>query len=481
MKLENLIKSIHPISVIGNTDVQIALLTQDSREAKTGSLFIALKGTKNDGHKFIEKAIAQKVTAILYDAEIQIPKTKTTFIKVENSAKALGIIASTFYGNPSEKLKLIGITGTNGKTTTATLLYKLFQDLGFKTGLISTIKNYIGEQPLSTKLTTPDAITLNQLLAQMAEAGCQYCFAEISSHAIAQHRIAGLSFSGGIFSNLTHDHLDYHNTFSEYLKAKQTFFDNLPKNAFALTNTDDRNGEIMLQNTKAAKHSYGLKSAAEFHAKVLETHFEGTLLNLCGREIWSLLIGEFNAYNVLAAYATASLLGIDTEKCLAGISALQAAAGRFQTISKNGKIAVVDYAHTPDALKNVITAINKIRNKSTNLITVCGAGGNRDKTKRPEMAAIASQQSTKTILTSDNPRDENPEQIIEDMYAGVQPENKPKVLKITNRKEAIRTAVMLAQKGDIILIAGKGHENYQEINGVREPFDDAEVVKGIMK
>jgi len=480
MEIKNLIKGIKSQSVQGDIAVQISSLTQDSRKAGPGTLFVAIRGTKTDGHSFIKKAIEQKVTAVLYETEMKLPETETVFIKVENSAEALGTIASTFHGNPSKKLELIGITGTNGKTTTTTLLFNLFQNLGYKTGLISTIQNQIGNKVLDTKFTTPDSITFNELLAQMVEEGCQYCFAEVSSHGIFQDRVAGLTFKGGIFSNLTHDHLDYHNTFSEYLKAKKKFFDQLPSTAFALTNTDDRNGEVMLQNTKAKKHSYGLKSASDFHAKLLETHFDGTLLNICGKEIWSLLIGEFNAYNVLSAYATAILLGIDEDETLAGISALKSAAGRFQTIRKNGITAIVDYAHTPDALKNVISTINKIRNKESELITITGTGGDRDKTKRPEMAAIASQKSSKTILTSDNPRTENPEQIIEDMYTGVAQEDLGKVLKITNRKEAIRTAIMLAKKGDIVLIAGKGHEDYQEINGVREHFDDAKIVSEIL-
>ncbi|MBP1630691.1 MAG: UDP-N-acetylmuramoyl-L-alanyl-D-glutamate--2,6-diaminopimelate ligase [Bacteroidetes bacterium] len=446
----------------------------DSREVAEGFLFVAQTGTLVDGHKFIPMAIEQGAKFIVCE---NIPQEDydVTFIKVEDSSKALGIIASKYYDNPSSKLKIIGITGTNGKTTTVTLLHRLFMNLGFKTGLVSTIVNKINNLEVKATHTTPDAISLNKLFLEMVEAGCEFVFMEVSSHSIVQHRIEGVEFYGGIFSNITHDHLDFHKTFSEYIKAKKQFFDFLPKTSFALTNIDDKNGDIMLQNTKAKKYSYSLQTLADFHAIILENSFEGILLNIDGIELWTRLVGKFNAYNILAIYSTAILCGIKKEEALRGISELESAEGRFDCVTiSSGAKAIIDYAHTPDALLNVINTINTIREGLGKLITVVGCGGDRDRTKRPIMAKIAAENSDNVILTSDNPRTEDPEEIIRQMQEGLDIITQKKTFTITNRHDAIKLACQIAQKEDIILVAGKGHEKYQEINGVRHHFDDKE-------
>jgi UDP-N-acetylmuramoyl-L-alanyl-D-glutamate--2,6-diaminopimelate ligase len=455
----------------------IKAVTSDSRKVAAGSLFVAVKGTQVDGHQFIPKAIELGAVAIVCETFPEVISNDITYIRVKDAAYALGFIAANFYDNPSEKLKLVGVTGTNGKTTTVTLLYNLMESLGFKTGLLSTILNKVHQTIIPSTHTTPDAVSLNRLLAEMAEAGCDYAFMEVSSHAIHQHRIAGLHFAGAAFTNLTHDHLDYHKTFKEYLNAKKMFFDNLRSDAFALVNVDDKNGRVMLQNCKAKKYTYGLKNMADFKANVLENQFDSMLLSIDGSQLYSMLVGDFNAYNLLAVYSTAVLLGQNKDEVLTQLSTLKGADGRFELIrSKNNITAIVDYAHTPDALKNVLKTIQNIRTGNEQLITVVGAGGNRDKDKRPKMAKIASLLSNKVILTSDNPRDEEPESIIEDMKQGIDIAKKMMMLAIVNREEAIRTAVMLAQPGDIILIAGKGHETYQEIKGVKHPFDDKKVI-----
>jgi UDP-N-acetylmuramoyl-L-alanyl-D-glutamate--2,6-diaminopimelate ligase len=443
---------------------------------------VAVKGTTVDGHQFIQKAVDAGTGAIVCETLPETLQKEVSYIKVNNSAEALGHIASNFYDNPSEKLKLVGITGTNGKTTTVTLLYNLFEQLGYKTGLLSTILNKIHNKTISSTHTTPDAVALNELLHDMVEAGCDYAFMEVSSHAIHQHRIAGLKFSGGIFSNITHDHLDYHKTFKDYLLTKKKFFDDLPFEAFALVNIDDKNGRVMLQNTRAAKYTYSLKSMADFKAKILESQFDNMLLDIDGHQIYTLLVGEFNAYNLLAVYATAVLLDQDKQEVLTLLSTLKGADGRFEVLrSKNNITVIVDYAHTPDALENVLKTINKIRTTNEQLITVVGAGGDRDREKRPKMARIASRLSNRIILTSDNPRNEDPNEIIKEMQAGIEIIKKNATLSIADRREAIKTALMMAQPGDIILIAGKGHENYQEINGVKHHFDDKEVVMEIFQ
>jgi len=474
--LNNILSNTSTIKIVGKTDILISKLEIDSRKAEKNSLFFAIKGTLSDGHLFINKAIENGATAIICENLPQNFVENITYIKVENSQTALSQIACNFYNNPSQKLKLVGVTGTNGKTTIATLLYKLFSEFGYKVGLISTIKNYIGNNEIKATHTTPNSIELNSLFSRMIDEGCEYCFMEVSSHAIDQKRVDNLYFTGGIFTNITHDHLDYHKTFKNYITAKKTFFDNLPKNAFALTNIDDKNGNVMLQNTKATKYSYALKTMADYKVKIIEANFNHTLLHIDKNEIWTQFSGKFNAYNLLTVYSTAVLLGQDKLETLRIISKLKPVAGRFETVEFNGIIAIIDYAHTPDALKNVIDTINDVKKINQNLITVVGAGGDRDKTKRPIMAKVTSQNSEKVILTSDNPRTENPEAIIEDMYQGVDKDDIRKVLKITNREDAIKTAMFIAQKGDIILIAGKGHENYQEINGVRTHFDDKEIV-----
>ncbi len=474
-QLKDIIKNINSKLISGSIDTFVSGISFDSRKTKKGHLFVAVAGVNVDGHNFIKNAIKAGASAIITETNILINEN-ITILKVENSSQTLGIVTSNFYDNPSSKIKLIGITGTNGKTTTATLLYKLFLSLGYKTGLISTVKNYINKNGIPTKYTTPDTITFNNLLNEMVLAGCEYCFAEVSSHAIHQNRIGGLTFSAAVFTNITHDHLDYHKTFKEYIKIKKSFFDNLQENAFALTNKDDKNGEIILQNTKAKKYTYAIRNFADFNTKVIEQHINGMLLNIDNTEFWTLLTGTFNAYNLTAVFSTAILLKQNKIDVLTALSSLQAVEGRFETVTKNGITAIIDYAHTPDALQNVIKTINEFKKNEQSLITVVGAGGNRDKDKRPIMAKIASLGSDKAILTSDNPRNEKAETIIEDMYNGLN-NSEMNVLKITDRKEAIKTAVMLAKKGDIILIAGKGHENYQEINGIRTHFDDKETVE----
>lgn len=468
--------------VVGSTNVAIASVVFDSRKVKKDSLFIATRGTATDGHAYIDKAIESGAVAIVCE---ELPKNRRahiSYVKVLNASEALGHIACNYFDHPSEKLKLIGITGTNGKTTTVTLLFNLFRGLGYKVGLVSTVENKIDNTVIPSTHTTPDALALNELLAKMVEAGCQYAFMEVSSHAVVQHRITGLKFTGGAFSNITHDHLDYHKTFDEYIKAKKLFFDNLQDDAFALTNKDDRNGMVMLQNTKAKKYTYGIKSVADFKCRVVENHLNGLLLNIDNQEVWVKLIGSFNAYNVLVVYAVSQLLKQDKTQVLTTLSNLNSVEGRFQYIkSKTGIVAIVDYAHTPDALKNVLETIRDIRTGNEQVITLAGCGGDRDAAKRPLMAKIACEYSDKVILTSDNPRSENPEAILDQMQAGIDPANAKKTLRISDRKEAIRTAAAFGKPGDIILIAGKGHEKYQEINGVKQPFDDFEIIKETFK
>ncbi|OIP03973.1 MAG: UDP-N-acetylmuramoyl-L-alanyl-D-glutamate--2,6-diaminopimelate ligase [Bacteroidetes bacterium CG2_30_32_10] len=481
-KLNDILYKTNLIDIIGSTDIEIADVQFDSRLVNPNSLFIAIKGTKTDGHQHIEKAIESGALAIVCQ---NLPKEivkSITYIKVEDSSYALGVIASNFFDNPSKKLKLIGITGTNGKTTTATLLYKLFIKLGYKVGLLSTVINKINENVIPATHTTPDALQLNALLNEMVENNCTFCFMEVSSHAIVQNRIAGVSFAGGVFTNITHDHLDFHKTFVEYIKAKKAFFDSLPSDAFALTNIDDINGNMMLQNTKATKHTYSLNSVANYRCKIIENVFSGLQMNIDGCDVWCKLVGSFNAYNLLAIYATAILLGEEKTKILTEISNLDAVEGRFEIIrSKNNLVAIVDYAHTPDALSNVLNTIKSTIKDKEQIITVFGCGGDRDAMKRPVMGGIASQLSDKIIVTSDNPRSESPEEIIKQILQGVDLLNQKKVLAIENRKEAIKTACLLAQSGDIILVAGKGHENYQEINGIKHHFDDKEILNEIFE
>lgn len=463
--------------VIGSTSVEISTLQFDSRFVEKNSLFVAVSGTQVDGHQFIQSAIEKGARAIICEVLPVKIDDGVTYVVVQNSGLDLGIVAANFYENPSQELKLVGVTGTNGKTTTTTLLYELFSDLGYKTGLLSTVVNKIGNESIPSTHTTPDAIQLNKLLREMVNNGCTHCFMEVSSHAINQGRVSGIHFTGAVFTNLTHDHLDYHKTFDEYIKAKKGLFDLLPSDAFALINKDDKNGMVMMQNTKARKQTYALRSLADFNCKVVENDFSGMLLNISGDEVWTKLIGGFNAYNILAVYSVASLLGIEKLNILTSISKLESVEGRFQYIKSSNNVAgIVDYAHTPDALKNVLSTINQIRTGNEQVITVVGCGGDRDKSKRPIMASIACENSNKVILTSDNPRSENPEVIISEMKTGVDGVNYKKVLSITNREEAIKAACSLANKGDIILIAGKGHEKYQEINGTKYPFDDLEIL-----
>lgn len=464
--------------LVGNTNITIDKICFDSREVEDASLFVAVVGTATDGHQYINQTIEKGAVAIVCEQFPEQLHDGITYVKVKDSAAALGIIAANFYDNPSNELKLVGITGTNGKTTTATLLHELFMQLGYQVGLLSTVVNKIGNEAIPSTHTTPNAVELNKLLRKMVEAGCDYCFMEVSSHAIHQHRVTGVAFSGAVFTNITHDHLDYHKTFDEYIKAKKMFFDMLPENAFALVNKDDKNGMVMLQNTKAKPYTFALKSAADYTARILESGFSGMMLHIDKNEVWTKLIGGFNVYNLLSIYAVAVLLEQDKLNTLTAISNLNAVEGRFQYIKSQDNISgIVDYAHTPDALKNVLGTISEIRTNNETVITVVGCGGDRDKAKRPLMAQIACEYSNKVILTSDNPRSENPEQIINDMKAGVEPQHYKKVLSITNREEAIKTACMLAESNDIILVAGKGHEKYQEVNGEKFPFDDLEILK----
>jgi UDP-N-acetylmuramoyl-L-alanyl-D-glutamate--2,6-diaminopimelate ligase len=463
--------------VVGSTNVAIESVCIDSRLSKKFSLFIAVSGTQADGHAFIDKAIAQGALAIVCEKLPAELKKDVNYVQVKDSRYAAGVIASNFYDNPSEKLKLVGITGTNGKTTVATLLYQLFRDLGYSVGLLSTVRNIINGKVLSATHTTPDPISLNALLADMVDAGCSHCFMEVSSHALHQHRVAGVQFAGGIFTNITHDHLDYHGTFKEYIAAKKMLFDMLPAKAFALVNMDDRNGDVMVQNTRARVVTFGLRSMADRKAKVLENNITGLILNMDGQEVISRLIGSFNAYNLLAVYAAALELKEEKLQVLTALSNLRPPDGRFEFVKAgNGIIGIVDYAHTPDALQNVLDTVNGLRGNGQ-LITVVGCGGDRDKAKRPEMARIAAVSSDKVILTSDNPRSEKAEDILDDMRKGLDPVTVRKALSITDRAEAIRTACMLATEGDIIMVAGKGHEKYQEIAGVKHPFDDLEVLR----
>ncbi len=476
MLLNKILSNLITLKIVGKTDISVSNLHIDSRKVVDNSLFVAIIGTLNDGHKFIDKAEKNGASTIVCETLPTALCKNITYIQVSNTQTTLARIACSFYENPSKKLKLIGVTGTNGKTTIATLLYQLFSELGYKVGLISTIKNLIIDTEIKATLTTPNSIELNYLLNRMVKNDCDYCFMEVSSHAIDQQRIENVEFIGGIFTNITHDHLDYHKTFKNYIKAKKSFFDKLNKTAFALTNIDDKNGNVLVQNTKAKIYSYSLRTMADFKVKIMESNFNHTLLYIDKNEVWTQFSGKFNSYNLLAVYATAVLMGEEKIEILRIISKLKPVAGRFETIENNGITVIIDYAHTPDALKNVIDTINDIKRINQTLITIVGAGGDRDKSKRSVMAQVATQNSDKVILTSDNPRTENPENIIEDMYKGVEYQNTNKVLKITNRKEAIRTSIFIAQKGDIILIAGKGHENYQEINGVKTHFDDKEIV-----
>ena len=478
MKLSELIKDINVIEVKGSQDTIVKGLQLDSRNVKQGELFFAVRGTAADGHKFIPSAIEKGAAAIVCEEIPQDAPENVAFVKVENSGNIVGNLASQFYGNPSHKLQLVGVTGTNGKTTIATVLYNIFRRLGFKAGLLSTVCNYIDGKVIPTEHTTPDPITLNQLLAKMVEEGCQYAFMEVSSHAVAQNRIGGVKFKAGIFTNLTRDHLDYHKTVENYLKAKKTFFDNLPDDAFAVTNADDKNGMVMVQNTKATVKTYSVQKMADFKAKIIEAHFEGMYLEINGKEVGVQFIGKFNVSNLLAVYGAAVMLGQQPDDVLVAMSEMKPVNGRFEAITApKGYTAIVDYAHTPDALENVLNAIHGVLEGMGRVITVCGAGGNRDKGKRPIMAQEAVRQSDQVIITSDNPRFEEPQAIIDDMLAGLDQEQMKKVISIVDRRQAIKTACAMAQKGDVILIAGKGHEDYQEIKGVKHHFDDKEEVR----
>jgi UDP-N-acetylmuramoyl-L-alanyl-D-glutamate--2,6-diaminopimelate ligase len=462
---------------LGPKDTAVSAIVFDSRKAVAGTLFVAIKGTKSDGHDFIPQVLQQGCTAIVVQDVMADCGPDVTLLVVPDTAKALGELAHAFYGNPSEELILVGITGTNGKTTCTTLLHRLYTNLGYKVGLLSTVVNLIGDEAIPSTHTTPDPVALNALLADMVSQGCSHCFMEVSSHAVAQHRIAGLKFKGAAFTNITHDHLDYHVTFKAYIEAKKTFFDTLPKGSFALTNADDKNGMVMVQNTKAAIATYAMKSHADFMVKVLENSFGGLVLTINGTEVWTRLIGDFNAYNLTTVFGITQLLGEDATEVLTVLSRLESVDGRFQfTQSPGGITAIVDYAHTPDALLNVLKTIENIRTRNEQVITVVGCGGDRDALKRPEMARIACELSDKVILTSDNPRTEDPQAILSEMEKGVEPQHFMKVLSILDREQAIKTAVSLAQPKDIILIAGKGHEKYQEINGVKHPFDDYQLV-----
>ena len=482
MKLNEVLKNITPIKIVGNDNVEITGVNIDSRRIKAGHLFVAIRGTQVDGHQFIDKAIELGADAVLCEELPEKLSGHVTYVQVESTEDAVGKVATLFYGNPSHKLKLVGVTGTNGKTTIATLLYNMFRKFGYKVGLLSTVCNYIDDVEVPADHTTPDPIELNELLAKMVEAGCEYAFMECSSHAIHQKRIGGLKFAGGLFTNLTRDHLDYHKTFENYRNAKKAFFDGLPKDAFAITNADDKNGMIMVQNTKATVKTYSIRSMADFRARILECHFEGMYLEIDGREVGVQFIGKFNVSNLLAVYGAAIMLGKKPEDILLVLSTLHSVSGRLEPIhSPEGFTAIVDYAHTPDALANVLNAIHEVLDGKGHVITVCGAGGNRDKGKRPLMAQEAVRQSDKVIITSDNPRFEDPQEIINEMLVGLNEQQMRKVISIVDRKEAIRTACMMAQKGDVVLVAGKGHENYQEIKGVKHHFDDKEVLHEIFK
>ena len=480
MKLNELLKTVKPTQIIGNADIEITGVNIDSRKIQKGHLFVAIKGTQVDGHAYITKAIEQGAAAILLETMPDEKAEGVCYVAVASTEEAVGKVATLFNGDPTRKLKLVGVTGTNGKTTIATLLYNMFRAFGHKCGLLSTVCNYIDGEALPTTHTTPDPIELNNLLGRMADEGCEYVFMECSSHAIAQKRIGGLHYAGGIFTNLTRDHLDYHKTFENYRDAKKAFFDSLGTDAFAITNADDKNGMVMVQNTKATVKTYSTRSLADFKAKIIECHFEGMYLDICGNEVGVQFIGKFNVSNLLAVYGTAVMLGKNPADILLVLSTLKSVSGRLEPIrSKEGYTAIVDYAHTPDALENVLNAIHEVLGGKGHVITVCGAGGNRDKGKRPLMAQEAVRQSDKVIITSDNPRFEEPQDIINDMLAGLTAQQMKKVVSIADRREAIRTACMLATKGDVILVAGKGHEDYQEIKGVKHHFDDREVIRDI--
>lgn len=481
MELSDLLKAIQPVRIIGSTDIEITGVNIDSRLIEAGHLFMAMRGTQTDGHAYIPAAIGKGAVAVLCEELPEEPEAGITYIQVKDSEDAAGKAATAFYGDPTSKMELVGVTGTNGKTTVATLLYDTFRYFGYKAGLISTVCNYIDDRPVPTEHTTPDPVTLNRLLGEMADAGCKYAFMEVSSHSIAQKRISGLKFAGGIFTNLTRDHLDYHKTVENYLKAKKKFFDDMPKNAFSLTNLDDKNGLVMTQNTRSKVYTYSLRSLSDFKGKVLESHFEGMLLDFNNHELAVHFIGKFNASNLLAVFGAAVLLGKKEEEALIALSTLRPVAGRFDAVrSSKGVTAIVDYAHTPDALVNVLNAIHGILEGRGKVITVCGAGGNRDKGKRPIMAKEAARLSHRLIITSDNPRFEEPQDIIDDMLAGLDKDDLQKTICIADRREAIKTACMFAQPGDVILVAGKGHENYQEIKGVKHHFDDKEELKAIL-
>jgi UDP-N-acetylmuramoyl-L-alanyl-D-glutamate--2,6-diaminopimelate ligase len=476
-RLKDILQEVQTLAIEGDQDRSVKALVFDSRKAGADDVFFAIRGASVDGHQFIPQVVENGCALIVAEEMDQVP-VGVTFIQVKDSSEALAEMASNFYGRPSSKLKLVGVTGTNGKTTTTTLLHKLYTQLGYHCGLLSTVVNRIGEREIPSTHTTPDPVSLNALLAEMVEDGCSHCFMEVSSHAVHQKRIGGLNFTGAVFTNITHDHLDYHKTFAEYIRVKKSFFDGLSSDAFALTNSDDKNGKVMFQNTDAQKHTYALKSPADFKAKVLENQFSGLVLSLNGVEVWTRLIGDFNAYNLLAVFAVSQLLGDDATEVMTVLSQLDSVEGRFQYLkSEGGVTAIVDYAHTPDALENVLKTITNIRTKNETVITVVGCGGDRDRAKRPQMAEIACEMSDKVILTSDNPRSEDPMDIIQEMEVGVPGQHFKKVLSIVDRTQAIKTAVSMAEKGDIILIAGKGHEKYQEIKGVKHDFDDFQITR----
>jgi UDP-N-acetylmuramoyl-L-alanyl-D-glutamate--2,6-diaminopimelate ligase len=481
-ELKDILYKVSITSTSGDMNVDVKGICFDSRKVKPGFLFVAVKGTQSDGHEYIDKVVAAGAQAVVCEKLPESISDHATYVTVKNSAHALGVIAANFYGNPSEKIKLIGVTGTNGKTTVATLLFKLFNAMEYRSGLLSTVVNKIVDKEIVATHTTPDPIQINELLLQMIEAKCTHCFMEVSSHAVDQGRIEGLHFTGGLFTNITHDHLDYHRTFESYIRAKKGFFDGLPSDAFALVNVDDKRGMVMLQNCKAKKQTYGLKKMADFKGKIITNSIEGLEVEIGGRNVWFRLIGDFNAYNLLAVYGAACLLGEDQELALMKLSSLTGAPGRFELVLPGSKFtAIVDYAHTPDALKNVLDTITHFRSGQEQVISVVGCGGNRDKTKRPLMAAIACKYSDKVIFTSDNPRDEDPMQIIREMQTGVSPSDVRKTLIMVDREEAIKTACMMAKEKDIILVAGKGHETYQEIKGVKHNFDDHEVLTRMLK
>ncbi|MBW7675271.1 UDP-N-acetylmuramoyl-L-alanyl-D-glutamate--2,6-diaminopimelate ligase [Chryseobacterium chendengshani] len=482
MQLVELLNRIPVIEIQGENSREVSELVFDSRKVSKNSLYIALRGTVVDGHSFIAASIQKGATTIVCEELPENLDENITYVKVKDASKTLGHLASNFYGNPSEKLKLIGVTGTNGKTSVSTLLFDVFKNLGYDSALLSTVEIRIGEEIIPATHTTPDVITINKILAKAVDQGCEFAFMEVSSHGIAQNRIEGLTFKIAGFTNLTHDHLDYHKTFDEYLKIKKRFFDELNENAIAITNVDDRNGSVMLQNTKAAKRSYALKTMADYHGRTLEVDFNGMLLNFNGKEFWTTLTGKFNVYNLLLVFGIASELGFEQDEILQAISILKRVSGRFETFKSDGGIFfIVDYAHTPDALENVLDSINDIRTKNERLITVFGCGGDRDHSKRPEMGNIASKKSTLAIITSDNPRTEDPNQIIKEIEAGVEPQNFSKYTSIPDRREAIKMAIKFSEPKDIVLVAGKGHENYQEINGVKHHFDDKEVINELWK